>query len=213
MTLLCGSCHDQVTRGIYSKEKVKEAKLNPKCEQKGFTFGAFDIGTNMPSIRFGTSLFSSPSGLVLFEIEGKDLLVFEPPEKSGGPFLLSASLYDEHENLFFSVERNEWKGDVGNWDIEIEGQRITIRQKSRDVLLELINLPREAILINKINIQYKGYKVFGNDANRMTISGPSGGGLIFETCTFEFDNKPIRNVGYQLGETINPLSRAIIRLT
>lgn len=213
MTLLCGSCHDQVTRGIYSKEKVKEAMLNPKCKQKGFTFGAFDIGRDVPSIQFGSSLFTSQSGLVLFEIEGEDLLAFEPPEIPSGPFLLSASLYDKDEKLFFSVEKNEWKGDVDNWDIEIEGRRITIRQKNMDVLLELINIPRKAILINKINIQYKGYKIFGNDANKMTISGPSGGGLSFETCIFEFDNKPIRNVGYQLGQAINPFSRAVVRLT
>ena len=35
IVLLCATCHDSVTRGIWSKEKVKIAAKNPKCYQKG----------------------------------------------------------------------------------------------------------------------------------------------------------------------------------
>jgi hypothetical protein len=37
MTLLCGSCHSYVTRGIWSKDRVKAAMRNPKCLEKGFS--------------------------------------------------------------------------------------------------------------------------------------------------------------------------------
>jgi hypothetical protein len=46
IVLLCGWCHDLVTRGLLSKDSVKEKAENPKCKESGFSFGPFDIGNN-----------------------------------------------------------------------------------------------------------------------------------------------------------------------
>ena len=40
---LCGGCHDKITRGFWSKNKVKEARQNPVCKQQGFSHSSLDI--------------------------------------------------------------------------------------------------------------------------------------------------------------------------
>ena len=54
IALLCGSCHDRVTRGALSKETVKRWALHPRAKELGFSFGPFDIGLHRPVIVAGT---------------------------------------------------------------------------------------------------------------------------------------------------------------
>src|SRR5680860_323928 len=43
MTLLCGGCHFRVTKGIWSKEKVRSAKKAPITFKNGGAKDAFDF--------------------------------------------------------------------------------------------------------------------------------------------------------------------------
>src|SRR5258705_9230975 len=50
ITLLCGSCHDQTTKGLMSKEMVAYCNLNPYAISKGFAHGRLKIGLNNPIV-------------------------------------------------------------------------------------------------------------------------------------------------------------------
>jgi hypothetical protein len=60
MALLCGSCHDKVTRRQWSKDKIKEARANPICLESGFSSEWFDYGTEAPTIVVGGATIYSP---------------------------------------------------------------------------------------------------------------------------------------------------------
>jgi hypothetical protein len=62
IVLLCGHHHRLVTKGLLSKQTVKEAARRPKCKEKGFSFGPFDIGHAPPVIVLGTAAYASVSG-------------------------------------------------------------------------------------------------------------------------------------------------------
>lgn len=42
---LCGACHDKVSRGFWSKEKIKKARSNPWCIINNRCHDSFDIET------------------------------------------------------------------------------------------------------------------------------------------------------------------------
>src|SRR5437016_5533012 len=50
MAYLCGGCHDRVTRGVWSKAKVKADRKQPWAKQKGHCHDAFDIGADFPVV-------------------------------------------------------------------------------------------------------------------------------------------------------------------
>lgn len=53
MAYLCGNCHDRVTRGIWSKEKVLEARKNPWCIINEKCHDSFDVSSTSPTIWVG----------------------------------------------------------------------------------------------------------------------------------------------------------------
>ena len=133
MTLLCGKCHDLVTRGFISKEKVQEAMHQLECREARFAVGAFDMGSRFPVIQLGDSTFDSDGDLVLFEMDGVDLLKISSPEQPGGPFRPSVSFYDMDEAPVLTIPENERRANTTTWDIEVQGQTITIRRERGQV--------------------------------------------------------------------------------
>ena len=127
IVLLCGGCHDRVTRGILSKETIKLKAKNPKCLEKGFSFGPFDLGLTPPEISFGTLKGKNIGTLI--RVYGDEILSIAPPEQEGAPFLIDAFLSDRKGNLIFAVKNNEWMTPADNWDVEVVGPRIIIRKK------------------------------------------------------------------------------------
>ena len=126
MVLLCGGCHDRVTRGWLSKESVTVAASTPKAREKGFSFGPFDFGGTHPDVFAGT--FRAIETRVIIQVFGDPILQVAPSEDEGGPFRLSALLQDSHGTEILRIVDNEWRAPVENWDVEISGPRIIIRR-------------------------------------------------------------------------------------
>lgn len=96
MALLCGGCHDKVTRGSWSKDKVAAARKSPHCLTNGFSRGDFDFGSQHPYVVLGgVHLHACPTPI---EFRGQPLISIEPAEEPGGPFRLSATFFDPDEN-------------------------------------------------------------------------------------------------------------------
>lgn len=172
ITLLCWGCHDRVNRRQLSKETVKACQLKPKCLERGYSHGAFDIGTKSPEVRIGKLIARDIP--VLLEIMGDALLQVEPPEVDGGPFLLSAVLSNRRGDEVLRIVKNEWQTPASNWDVKVKGPRIIIHNKSRDVALLLRSEPPHALAIERINMYHKGAKIIASPDGAIEIKGLMG---------------------------------------
>ena len=104
ITLLCGGCHDRVTRKLLSKESVKAAMKNPAALKTGFSFGPFDFGGHHPAVLLGSVRAIRTS--VIVQVFGEPVLSVAPPEAPHAPFRLSAQLKDrEGKEILHIVEK------------------------------------------------------------------------------------------------------------
>lgn len=176
MALLCPSCHQKVTNKLWSKDKVKKALEKPMCFQKGFSFDAFDIGCEHPRVFLGNTEFSDTS--TILEVDGDPLFQIEPPEEAGCPFRLSALFYDQLGNKIFRIIQNEWQGPTTNWDIEIKGPKITIRNAPKEITLVIRAEPPEKLVVERLNMFYKGARIVASEDSKEISWGSSDGCFI-----------------------------------
>ena len=128
MTLLCMTCHGNVTRKFWSKEKVKSAMKSPFCKRQGYSNQFFDFGSNHPSLTLGGVRIENCE--VPVEIGGQPLFEIKPPEQSGAPFRFSGTFYDSNGKASLRIADNEWQALNNNWDVEVIGPSIRIREKT-----------------------------------------------------------------------------------
>jgi len=172
IALLCGTHHSAVTRGILSKDTVKQARKNPRCFQNGFSFGAFDVSNQTPIIVLGTITFEETP--ILVEAFGDPLLKIDTPEEDGGPFRLSGIFYNNVGEEIFKIVENEWQGSTENWDIEIVGPQITIRRATREIALQIRTDPPSKLTIERLDMYYKGFRIMGEEGKHIEVESPQG---------------------------------------
>ena len=161
ITLLCGSCHEKVTKGVWSKGKVIKANRNPFCKKSGFTSDFFDIEKPF-GVNVGRLYFYNNEGGSLFNINGSSLLTLRLDQD--GPPLLSGNFYDEKTNSTFKIIDNEWSGDINFWDIEARGSALIIRSRSGDIFLEIEARPPNVVSIKRINMSLGGNGIKTNES-------------------------------------------------
>ena len=127
MAYLCGSCHDRVTRGIWSKQKIIEARLDPWCLKNQRCHDSFDISSPNPTIWVGPNEIININKILT--IDNHVVLSINPSEIVGRPYKISGEFYDKSGKLLFKIVNNEWIGSTKSWDIETVGRTITIRRK------------------------------------------------------------------------------------
>jgi len=171
MALLCDSCHGKVTRGIWSKDKIKAARSNPITFKQGLSKEAFDISDPFV-LHLGTNSFEDVRTIVQ-TAEGEKWLSIEPPEAPGAPYRLSGKFYDVSGNLILCIDANEWICYSRNvWDLEIQGRRTIIRRAHRDIALLLEVEPPHGLRLRQLKM-LKG--TIGVEINEDTLSIQKGG--------------------------------------
>jgi len=158
MTLLCGACHDKVTRKIWSKEKVKEHAKNPKCLEVGYSSDFFEIGKELPIVKFGASEWSNTPTII--EAFDETILGFTLEPRSG-LLEISGVFHDDDDHEIFRIEKNEWRGDSSYFDIETVGPRLTIRKQSKTIALQIYVEPPNLFVVEEINMLYRGARIVG----------------------------------------------------
>lgn len=169
IALLCGGCHNEVTTGFGSKFLVSENSNNPFCLRRGYTAHRLKMENDYPIVVVGTTRWEKT--ITIFEVFGEPILQIEPPEKPNTPYLITGVFCDEEGNELFRIVKNEWIGSTSNWDITFSGGKVTIRIKLRDIALQLQYKPPSEIIITKINMYYKGARIFG-DQNGLRATAP-----------------------------------------
>jgi len=174
IVLLCLECHGLVTSGLLSNRTIERSALSPKCLERGFSYFPLDIndesdGDLQVRVVLGTTTFINVRSII--KLNNKPLFSIYPPETLGLPARLSASFYDISGSEVARIIENEWQSSSANWDVEIVGPRVTIRQKLGDVCLIIKNDPPRGLIVERLNMFYQGFKVVA-DSERVAIWSP-----------------------------------------
>lgn len=215
MALLCGSCHLKVTKGIWSKDKIKIARLSPVCKKQGYSNDFFDIGEPF-GVSLGRIYFYKNETGDLLQIDGKTVLSLKKME--GEPPKLSGKFCDHLGNIIFEIKDNEWKGNPEAWDIESVGNTLTIKNQQDSILLQINARPPHIVAIEIVNLQYGDNILFSNEKtgqirletnvgkhiNASTGFIITGGPVLIQKGNVQFHNGSMVTLG-QEGMIMNPL--------
>lgn len=170
MTILCGSCHNNVTRGFTSKEKVFQSKEAPKCKETGTSQLGLELIDKSLIVELGGIQFVNTPTILNFDAEV--LLKIDRPEEAGGPPRISARLYDRNEKNVAIIDNNCWNGNSDNFDIKTEGSRIIIKNANSQIDLAIKILQPNKIIIERINMKYSGYRIVGDINSKFQVITP-----------------------------------------
>lgn len=176
IALLCPSCHAKVTRGQWSKERIKAALKNPKAAEAGYAKEFFDFTGGHPEVIFGGNTLRNCSVPVM--VHGIPLISITPSAEPGAPFELSANFSDQFGSPTLSIEKNEWRVWSDNWDVEVRGPAITIVSRNRESALCLRALPPNALAVERLEMSLGAYR-FTCTPDRLIIRTQTGGIMDF----------------------------------
>ncbi len=172
MALLCGSCHLNVTKGLWSKEKIFEHRKNPfSIINKESAFSMDITNKNKINITLGNCSFINTNNIV--EIDNKVILKILPPECKGAPPRITANFFDQNETEVASIYNNEWIGNLEAFDIESVGSEFTIRSAKYKIDLKIEIKHPNIINILKINLNYNNKSLSGDIFNGFTLKSNS----------------------------------------
>ena len=152
--LLCGTCHDQVTRGRLSKATVSRAYAEVQTSNDiKRPFETLDLFSQQVSIAVGTTIFEQPQ--TVFRVDDEDLIVIRPA-KDGAAFpTLSGIFYDKTGSELLRIEENIWHGQNNAVDIQVIGKSIIVKTEKNRTALHLRLDPPHRVSIVEIDM-YKG---------------------------------------------------------
>ena len=137
IALMCGTCHDNVTRKIWSKNKIIEARKNPFCHSAGTSSLTLDIKHDDDFIiKIGKAEFVNLQSII--RIDGVEILKISPPESENAPPIVSAQFFDRDNNRIAKIVENEWLGSANAFDIETKGCTIKVRSGGGKLSVEAI---------------------------------------------------------------------------
>lgn len=169
ITLLCPTCHEKVKKKIFTQKFIEEKNKTPYCKTVGFTKDIFYFGSESIAFKLGNAWFKRLN-VILYD--GKPLISFSPPESENSPMRLNAILYDKDENELLKIINNEWITGIEHFDIETTSNHLIIREKKGAIKLHLSHIANEEISIQKIDMNYKGFKIMVQNS-QFSVESPT----------------------------------------
>jgi len=154
ITLLCGSHHNESTKGLLSKEMVKQADRKPACKAGNPPRHLLNLCGSPPRIVVAGNDMSACGGKIL--VGGETLFEISPPERGSHVWRLSASLKDEEGKRICFIRHNEMKFDPECGDIVQEASRFEVRDRKGRTILKLTSQPRFGISLDHFEIPMAG---------------------------------------------------------
>lgn len=158
---LCPGCHGRVTRGQLSKSAVAKAYEEIKIKKTVEVLpprGPLDFHTGKAQLEFG-GLNYAPMVEKVLRYGDDDLISLCPGKKAGEPGTISAIFTDPFGIEILRLQKNEWRGALDAWDIEVEGSTLTVRRKLGEVVLRLQLKPPGKIEVNILDMRYRDIHV------------------------------------------------------
>jgi hypothetical protein len=171
IALLCGACHDRVTRGFWSKDRVLKARKSPKTFKDSFARDAFDLKSPF-DLLLGDNHIQNVR-CIIRKSTGDEWFTIDPPEAPDAPPRISAKFFGSHETPELEIINNEWRCSTGVWDLKISGPEIEVRSGHRNVVLRLMSHPPHCLEIKYLRMFFKdtGIVVKPDGTVRLSIDG------------------------------------------
>ncbi|WP_342323476.1 HNH endonuclease signature motif containing protein [Kosakonia sp. BYX6] len=150
LVLLCPNHHAAKTTKKLSKERIREAKVNPFNNSRAST-SVYKVEPSRELItQLGSNVITGwhtdgKSDHNTVWVNGKSFLLIHSDE---GQFTISIDVTDEKGNILLSVKKGELVVSTAAWDYVYEGENIKIRAALGEVILDL-NLSDKKIEIVK----------------------------------------------------------------
>ena len=179
---LCGTHHTARGNGQISAQQIRE-KLRELRDRDDVSRYQFEV-QKYPEIGIGrTRIFGVRK---ILEVDGEEVLSFDPPEALGSPPLLNAKFYNRKGILAAEIVRNEWRAHVNNWDVVVSGDTYTIRSNPRQIALQL-RLHQGKVTIKRMNLKFNeaSIKVVPNGTITVQTRGNDGAKLIIPNVANE----------------------------
>lgn len=149
--LLCGGCHDRVTRGRLSKETVqKKYQLIQSTPDVKRPFEELDLSAPVLSITLGDATFHQTN--ILLRINGESLLSITPPIDGASFPTLNGVFYDRLGLESLRITDNVWEGKNDAWDITVIGSVVTVTDHSGRIALRFGLSPPGHVTITHLDM-------------------------------------------------------------
>jgi hypothetical protein len=151
---LCPNHHTEYDLGDFSREQIRDYKLNPFNKGRDVS-KTFNIRGRIPIIEAGTNICRNTP--VLLFVDEKNIVTLH---KQDNQLLLNALFYDKNNLLLAYIRNNEWHTiDKQIWDVVYRtvARELTIRTKPRDIMLKL--RIKKGIVHFSGKLYYNGFKV------------------------------------------------------
>ncbi|MRT50596.1 hypothetical protein [Raoultella sp. RIT712] len=183
MTLLCGTHHDDVSYKRLTKQDVWDAKKNPYNKKHKSLYAKINPQGGEASVKFGSNTIGSGDGnnvkinQVAMKLYGKPILWFENKEQVDSPIQVCAIFYNKNKHPHAYVNRNIFRRQVDECDIEAIGHRIKIRIGLRDIALTLNFEGGEHLVIEYFKMEYIGGSITIDSNGSMFMKNDVGGNI------------------------------------
>lgn len=172
ITLLCGTHHDKATRGIIKPEEVRAADQRRRSAAPDALLHRLFL--KRPTIHVLGSIVLLGEGPIL-SFDGTPLLSVAPGEH--GIAEITSRFFDGEGRETVYIDKNEIKTRVRAWDVEVEGEFLTIREQPRRIALEMRLAPPRGVYIRRISMHYRNCGIDSSTGGEINVSSAGGGGL------------------------------------
>ncbi len=188
ITLLCGSHHDEASRGFLSEEMIYEANKLPYAK-KNNAWHNCHLGKTYPIVWLGNNSITNCQTII--QIHKKTILRIDLPKRPNSPFLLSAYITNSSMKEILVIEENEIKTSSSCWDIEVKKGRYKIFVKNnnnKEIAIEFsVNELPNKIVFNQLNMSYEKHHITIQD-NAFSYNKPKGNRIIMNNCHASFQS-------------------------
>jgi hypothetical protein len=159
---LCARCHDKVTRGLLSKQSVFQSYQRVQTvDEIDNPREFFDFHTGEAKLLFG-NLICEPVPESVFRCYGTNVFSVEAGNSSE-PGKINSIFCDDDGQLTFQIIGNEWIGPTSSYDLEIVGQRFTVRLPNGRISLKLRHTPPGIVTIERLDMRYKDIHLLASE--------------------------------------------------
>jgi hypothetical protein len=162
ITLLCRQHHGEKTNGLLPKENVIEANNNPFNLRSGVSknhllhYSGKSVQLVLANSIFQFKDLPETAFFAPLVIDGLAVVGFRVEE---GKLLLQFIAFNEFNVPILQIEDNELIYRTEQWDIEWVGQKLTIREGHKKILLQLVFEPPHTIIMTKGRILFNGIEL------------------------------------------------------
>lgn len=162
ITLLCDKHHKEKTNGLLPEVEVREANAAPYNLRSGVTrpydlhFSGTDAEIHVGSINFKHPTTITDSFLAAIDIDCLSMLAFIVEDNH---LLLDVSLFDESNSLVLRIFKNQLILNSQQWDIQLVGRRLVIREAPGKIFLDIVFDPPNKVFVKRGRLLRNGVEV------------------------------------------------------